>query len=87
MRTLVLLRVCYFKFRPILPDCTTFTNHSCFFLRYGHLAGRGTISQEDRELCSAVLTRIFGDSSALYQIGISKVSALAKYVLNIIIDV
>ncbi|XP_077112554.1 unconventional myosin-XVB-like [Ranitomeya variabilis] len=44
-----------------------------FVNRYGHLAGKGNILSEDREYCSAVLTKIFGDSSALYQIGISKI--------------
>ncbi|KAM3923030.1 unconventional myosin-XVB-like [Leptodactylus fuscus] len=44
-----------------------------FVNRYGHLAGRGSTFQDDREYCAAVLTKLLGDSSALYQIGFSKV--------------
>ncbi|KAM4034530.1 unconventional myosin-XVB-like [Anomaloglossus baeobatrachus] len=52
---------------PIRIPLTQFVN------RYGHLAGKGNILTEDREYCAAVLTKIFGDSSSLYQIGISKI--------------
>ncbi|XP_056405576.1 myosin XVB [Hyla sarda] len=44
-----------------------------FVNRYGHLAGRECTFTEDRKYCAAVLTKIFGESSALYQIGNSKV--------------
>ncbi|XP_069807987.1 unconventional myosin-XVB-like [Dendropsophus ebraccatus] len=44
-----------------------------FVNRYGHLAGKDTTFPEDREYCAAVLRKIFGDSSALYQLGMSKV--------------
>lgn len=41
--------------------------------RYGHLVEKGITFPDDRECCAAVLNKTFGDSSSLYQIGISKV--------------
>ncbi|KAM4691202.1 myosin XVB [Rhinophrynus dorsalis] len=44
-----------------------------FMRRYGHLVRKGNSFSDDKEICAAVLTKIFGDSSVLYQIGLSKV--------------
>ncbi|XP_073462514.1 uncharacterized protein [Aquarana catesbeiana] len=44
-----------------------------FVNRYGHLVEKGITFPDDRECCAAVLNKTFGDSSSLYQIGISKV--------------
>ncbi|OPJ88596.1 hypothetical protein AV530_003107 [Patagioenas fasciata monilis] len=44
-----------------------------FLARYGLLAGRGHSCLEEREGCAAVLSRVLGSPSDLYQIGITKV--------------
>ncbi|XP_059684367.1 myosin XVB [Gavia stellata] len=43
-----------------------------FLARYGLLAGRGHNYLEEREGCAAVLSRVVGNSSDLYQIGVTK---------------
>ncbi|NWT03025.1 MYO15 protein, partial [Mionectes macconnelli] len=44
-----------------------------FLARYGLLAGRGLSCLEEREGCAAVLARVLGNPSELYQIGVTKV--------------
>ncbi|KAM5135162.1 LOW QUALITY PROTEIN: myosin XVB [Mantella aurantiaca] len=44
-----------------------------FVSRFGPLAGKDLSFPDDRECCAAVLSKTFGDSSPLYQIGIAKV--------------
>ncbi|XP_008947752.1 PREDICTED: unconventional myosin-XV [Merops nubicus] len=44
-----------------------------FLARYGLLAGRRHSCLEEREGCAAVLSRVVGNSSDLYQIGVTKV--------------
>ncbi|NWI60152.1 MYO15 protein, partial [Calyptomena viridis] len=44
-----------------------------FLARYGLLAGRGLSCLEERETCAAVLARVVGNNSDLYQIGVTKV--------------
>ncbi|KAM9371432.1 myosin XVB [Phaethornis superciliosus] len=44
-----------------------------FLSRYGHLAGRRHSCLEEREGCAAVLARVVGSPSDLYQIGKTKV--------------
>ncbi|CAH2302394.1 myosin XVB [Pelobates cultripes] len=44
-----------------------------FVKRYAHLTGRGISFSDERECCAAVLNKVLGDHSALYQIGFSKV--------------
>ncbi|XP_029815936.1 myosin XVB [Manacus vitellinus] len=43
-----------------------------FLARYGLLAGRGLSCLEEREGCAAVLARVLGNPSDLYQIGVTK---------------
>lgn len=49
---------------------------SLLLLRYGALAGRGQSRLPERGGCAAVLSRVVGDPSDLYQIGASKVVCL-----------
>ncbi|NXS46667.1 MYO15 protein, partial [Balaeniceps rex] len=44
-----------------------------FLARYGLLAGQGHNCLEEREGCAAVLSRVVGNPSDLYQIGVTKV--------------
>ncbi|NWI97432.1 MYO15 protein, partial [Pitta sordida] len=44
-----------------------------FLARYGLLAGRRLSCLEERETCAAVLARVVGSTSDLYQIGVTKV--------------
>ncbi|NXF11284.1 MYO15 protein, partial [Smithornis capensis] len=44
-----------------------------FLARYGLLAGQGLSCLEERETCAAVLARVVGNNSDLYQIGVTKV--------------
>ncbi|NXG25066.1 MYO15 protein, partial [Grallaria varia] len=44
-----------------------------FLARYGLLGGRGLSCVEEREGCAAVLARVLGSPSDLYQIGVTKV--------------
>ncbi|NXE75993.1 MYO15 protein, partial [Cochlearius cochlearius] len=44
-----------------------------FLARYGLLAGRGHSCLEEREGCAAVLAHVVGNTSDLYQIGVTKV--------------
>ncbi|XP_067403880.1 myosin XVB [Emydura macquarii macquarii] len=44
-----------------------------FLVRYGALTGQGQSYAQEREGCAAVLSHMVGDSSDLYQIGVTKV--------------
>ncbi|KAF7249127.1 Unconventional myosin-XV [Varanus komodoensis] len=44
-----------------------------FLIRYGALAGRGRRGLPEKDACKAVLSRVVGDLSELYQIGLTKV--------------
>lgn len=71
--------------------CDLFSEHSSYSpgfchinilsSRYGLLVGQGHNCLEEREGCAAVLSRVVGNPSDLYQIGVTKVMTMENPIL------